>query len=206
MWDIKQLRLSVVQLLLQVFKESLLLLTHSNIVQVKLQYMIKCRWFTIWTSYWTTQIQHCSAGRILGRNRDKSLKNFLLAIHSHLYRQILIHPPPPFPEQKWFETGLKLVCNVNIVYSDLNSDNSKDYAQKPQQNCTFMNSAFGTAKKNKPLEKVQVQYCSETIRMMVFMNVNPTCAQWPVGVVQRVQQLPCLRWPTTSTCHNHVTT
>jgi hypothetical protein len=36
---------------------------------------------------------------------------------------------------------LKLVCNVNIVYGNLKSENSQDYAQKPQRNCTFWNSA-----------------------------------------------------------------
>ena len=37
---------------------------------------------------------------------------------------------------------LKLVCNVNIVYGNLKSENSQD-AQKPQRNCapTFMYSA-----------------------------------------------------------------
>ncbi len=30
---------------------------------------------------------------------------------------------------------------VNIVSGNLKSENSQDYAQKPQQNCTFMNSA-----------------------------------------------------------------
>ncbi len=105
-------------------------------------------------------------GRILGRNRDKSLKNFLLAIHSHLYQRVLI---PPMSK-----SGLKLVCNVNVVYNrKLNSENSQDYAQKPQRNCASMNSAFGTAEKNKPLEIVQVQYCSEIIRMMLFMYLNP---------------------------------
>ncbi len=39
------------------------------------------------------------------------------------------------------KSGLKLVCNVNIVNGNLKSKNSQDYAQKPQQNCTFMNSA-----------------------------------------------------------------
>ncbi len=39
------------------------------------------------------------------------------------------------------KSGLKLVCNVNILHRILNSDNSQDYAQKPQGNCTFMNSA-----------------------------------------------------------------
>jgi hypothetical protein len=46
-------------------------------------------------------------------------------------------PPPPPPEQKWFET-------VNIAYVNLMSENS---AQKPQQNCTFMNSASGFGSK-----------------------------------------------------------
>jgi hypothetical protein len=36
---------------------------------------------------------------------------------------------------------LKLVCNVNIVYGNLKSENSQEYAQKSQLACTFMNSA-----------------------------------------------------------------
>jgi hypothetical protein len=36
---------------------------------------------------------------------------------------------------------LKLVCNVNIVHGNLQSENSQDYAQMPQPNCTIMNSA-----------------------------------------------------------------
>jgi hypothetical protein len=45
-------------------------------------------------------------------------------------------PPPPAPTP---------VCNVreNIVYGNLKSENSQDYFQKPQRNCTFMNSASG---------------------------------------------------------------
>jgi hypothetical protein len=46
-------------------------------------------------------------------------------------------PPPPALSN----SGLKLVCNVNIVYGNLKSENSEDYAQK--RNCTFMNSAAG---------------------------------------------------------------
>jgi hypothetical protein len=52
---------------------------------------------------------------------------FLLAIHSHLYNGI--YSP--------------LVCNATIVYGNLKSENSQDYAQKPQLNYTFMNSASG---------------------------------------------------------------
>jgi hypothetical protein len=47
--------------------------------------------------------------------------------------------PPPPPNK----SGLKLVDNVNIVYGNLKSEYSQDYAQKHQQNCTFMNSASG---------------------------------------------------------------
>jgi hypothetical protein len=49
-------------------------------------------------------------------------------------------PPPPPPRRK---SGLKLVCNVTIVYGNLKSENSQDHAQKPQRNCTFMNTASG---------------------------------------------------------------
>ncbi len=44
----------------------------------------------------------------------------------------------PPPQNK---SGLKLVFNVNIVNGNLKSENSQDYAQKPQRNCTLMNSA-----------------------------------------------------------------
>jgi hypothetical protein len=37
--------------------------------------------------------------------------------------------PPPLRK-----SGLKLVCNVNIVYGNLKSENAQDYAQKPQRN------------------------------------------------------------------------
>ncbi len=40
-------------------------------------------------------------------------------------------------------SGLKMVCILSIVYGNLNSKNSQDYAQKPERNCTFMNSASG---------------------------------------------------------------
>jgi hypothetical protein len=46
----------------------------------------------------------------------KVLGVFLLAIHSHLYKQFY---PPPLSK-----SGLKLVCNVNIVYGSLKPDNS----------------------------------------------------------------------------------
>ncbi len=57
----------------------------------------------------------------------KVLRVFLLAIHSHLYLQILL-PPPPLSK-----SSLKLVYNANIVYGNLKSANSPDCAQKPQR-------------------------------------------------------------------------
>ncbi len=39
--------------------------------------------------------------------------------------------PPPLSK-----SGLKLAYNVNIVYGNLKSENFKDYAPKPQRNCT----------------------------------------------------------------------
>jgi hypothetical protein len=65
----------------------------------------------------------------------KVLGVFFLDIHSHLHLRILL---PPMSK-----SGLKLVCNINIVHGNLKSANSQDYAQKPQQNCTFINSASG---------------------------------------------------------------
>ncbi len=66
---------------------------------------------------------------------------------------------PPTLEQKQVETGF----NVNIVYGNLKTENSPDYAHKPQRNCTFMNLASGQAQVEgpkilqaevKPLKKV----------------------------------------------------
>ncbi len=74
-----------------------------------------------------------STGRILGRNWDKSLKSFppCYSLSPLLTYFTLPHPPPP-PRNK---SGLKLVCNVTIVYGNLKN--------QTQQNFTFMNSASG---------------------------------------------------------------
>ncbi len=71
-------------------------------------------------------------------NGAKVLRVFLLAVHRHLHWRILPPPPPPLSN-----SGLKLISNVNNVYGDLKAEISQDYAQKPQPNCTFMNSASG---------------------------------------------------------------
>jgi hypothetical protein len=67
-------------------------------------------------------------GRILGRNLDNSLRGFPPS-----YSQ----SPPSSPSK----SSLKLVCNN--VYGKLKSDNSQDFAQKPERNFTFMSSASG---------------------------------------------------------------
>jgi hypothetical protein len=59
----------------------------------------------------------------------KVFRVYLFAIHSHIYLQILLPPPSPC-----CKCGLKLVCNVNIVYGNLKSESSQDYAEKPQPN------------------------------------------------------------------------
>jgi hypothetical protein len=84
--------------------------------------------------------ERASRGRILGLNWDKSRQYFPPCYsQSNLLKDFT--PPPPLRN-----SGLKLVFmvfNVNIVYGNLKSESSQDYAQKPQRNCTFMNSAIG---------------------------------------------------------------
>jgi hypothetical protein len=69
-------------------------------------------------------------GRILGHNWEKSLYEVSSLLFTLSQSPLLtdFHPPPS-------KSGLKLVCG------NLKSENSQDYAQKPQQNCTFINSA-----------------------------------------------------------------
>jgi hypothetical protein len=76
-------------------------------------------------------------GRILGRNWDKSLKSF-----PPRYSQspLLTDLNPPSPSKGDF----KLVCNLSILYGNLKSENSQDYAHaETSTKLTFMNSASG---------------------------------------------------------------
>ena len=76
----------------------------------------------------------CAEAEFLNVIGTKVWRVFLLAIHSHLCSRILPSP----------QSGLKLVCNVNIVDGYLNkSENSQDYTQKPQRNCTMYIHEFG---------------------------------------------------------------
>ncbi len=70
-------------------------------------------------------------GRILGCDWDKSLKIFPPCYsQSPLLTDFTI---PPLPLSR---SDLRLVCNVNIVNGKQKSENSQDYAQKPQWICT----------------------------------------------------------------------
>ncbi len=60
--------------------------------------------------------------RILWRIRTKVFRVFLLAVHSHLYCTNKFYLPPPFPVSK---SGLKLVCNVNILHRNFKSETLK---------------------------------------------------------------------------------
>ncbi len=86
----------------------------------------------------TIPFRLCTEAEFLDVIGTKVLRVFLLAIHSPTTKEFYSLPPPLLGQ-----SGLKLVCNVNIVYGNLKSEISQDYAQKPQRNCTFMNSASG---------------------------------------------------------------
>ncbi len=79
---------------------------------------------------------HVTRGPILERNWEKSFKTFPPCYsQSSLLKKFTPPPPPPA------KVGWNWFFDVNIVYGKLKSENSQDYAQQPQRNCTFMNSA-----------------------------------------------------------------
>jgi hypothetical protein len=104
-------------------------------------------------------------GQILGRNPDKSLKSFLPFLFIVTSTALpwdfsffkLTQPLPVSTVQLLYtvkEKGGKtdrkpypLPLGLRNPYRNLTSENSQDYAQKPQRNCTFMNSASGQAQK-----------------------------------------------------------
>jgi hypothetical protein len=100
-------------------------------------------------------------GRILGRNQDKSLKSFPLC-YSQSTIQLCLEISISSNSH-----NLYTVSTVQLLYTakenggkpdkktiplsyglrnpcrNLTSENSQNYAQKPPENCTFLNSAFG---------------------------------------------------------------
>ncbi len=87
----------------------------------------------------------------------------------------LIPPPPP----SLSKSGLKLVCNVNIVYGNLKSGKSQDYAQKPQLNCTSMNSTslLSTSVENgmEEGEEEEMEQGEEMIPLVETVNQTQCC-------------------------------
>jgi hypothetical protein len=103
-------------------------------------------------------LQLCTDAKFLDEIQTKVLIHFLLLFtvtatallletsfssNSHNLLQFLLYTtrekggkPCPMPPSLW---GLR------NPYKNLNSENSQDYDQKPQRNCTFMNSASGVA-------------------------------------------------------------
>jgi len=81
------------------------------------------------------------------------LRAFLLAIHSHLTSTALswdiyfFKLTLPFTIQILYEYTVKERRNHDRnPYKNFKSENSQDYAQKPQRNCMFMNSSSGKEK------------------------------------------------------------
>jgi hypothetical protein len=66
-----------------------------------------------------------------------STKNYLLKKIQEAQK----HTDPTDPDSDMDPQHWELICNVKIVYGNLKSENSQDYARKHQRNCTFMNSA-----------------------------------------------------------------
>jgi hypothetical protein len=89
-----------------------------------------------------------SWGRILRRNPDKSLTALPWDLYFLKLTQPLIISTVKLPYTVK-EKGLKPARKYHLpyvlrnLYRNLKSENSQDYAQEPQWNCTFMNTASG---------------------------------------------------------------
>ncbi len=86
-------------------------------------------------------------------------------------------PPPPPPQSK---SGSKIVCNVNIVYGNLKSENSQIMPRNLNEivNCKFMNSASELARAQRCLLS-RCQWWNKKARLLwVYhkpsMNCNTT--------------------------------
>jgi hypothetical protein len=112
--------------------------------------------FLVGGSTLTAHSQHIHRGRILGRNLDKSFPPCYSQSPRQLYLEISISSNSrnllqflqfsASAEEKEGKPDRKqypLLYSLRNPYRNLKSENSQDYAQKPQRNCTFMNSASG---------------------------------------------------------------
>jgi len=90
---------------------------------------------------------YTEGGRILGRNPDKSLES-CPHFYSKSPRQIFLEISISSNSRSLLQLLVLHCVTVHCKgergrnpYRKLKSDNSQDYAQKPQRNCTLMNSA-----------------------------------------------------------------
>ncbi len=97
--------------------------------------------------------------------QTKVLRVFFLVIHSHLYsfalRFLFLQTHATSygfrKGEKPYRKPHPLPYGLRNPYKNIKSENSQDDAQKPQWNCRFMNSAWGTEVERKP-EFMNVQY------------------------------------------------
>ncbi len=75
--------------------------------------------------------------RFLYNTNKEKLSAFVMIPLNRIYNYI----PTLFSSLLFIVTSTKVFCNVNTLYGNLKSENSQDYAQKPQRNRTSMNSA-----------------------------------------------------------------
>jgi hypothetical protein len=111
----------------------------------------------------------------------KVFRVFLLAIHSHLYVQLSLEISIFKLSQRLIVSSVQLLYNgkekggkpyrkpyplsygLRNPYKNLTSENSQDYAQKPQRNCTFMNSASGKHRQNVKVKRYN-EHMSQNMR------------------------------------------
>ncbi len=95
----------------------------------------------------------------------------------------VFYPPPPPPPR---QSGLKLVCNVNIVYGNLKSENSQDYAKKPQRNCTFMNSASALTTLTITISLLRINLCSDQKQSVFHVCSWSEAGSKPISIYNRI--------------------
>ncbi len=120
-------------------KDAVAPICHWSILKWASQDMTQFFFFSGHSALFPWRLRCVTEAEFLDIIGTRVLRVFHLAIHSHLYYRILYPPPPP----RWAIVVRNWFWNVNIVYRILKSENSQDYSQKSQRNCTFMNSASG---------------------------------------------------------------
>ncbi len=111
------------------------------------EHSLSCRLWLV--HFWSFVSSHWPEAKFL----DEILRVFLLVIHSHLYSfawdfhfSKLTQPLTVSVKEKGGKPDRKpfpLPYGLRNPYRNLQPENYQDYAQKPQLDCTFMNSASG---------------------------------------------------------------